>query len=61
MFSAGAAFIVEQGERFADRLWNLLEKAFIPEKIEELAENYSQLRSSNGLVSIASRLEAALS
>jgi UDP-N-acetylglucosamine--N-acetylmuramyl-(pentapeptide) pyrophosphoryl-undecaprenol N-acetylglucosamine transferase len=54
------AKVVEQGPDFPARLATAFREAFEPERLRHMAENFSQLRTSGALVSIADQIEGEL-
>ncbi len=58
--SLGVAEVVEQGEKFLERLQLTLEQVAPHEKLLKMQQKYSQLQSSEALVSIADQLEKDL-
>jgi UDP-N-acetylglucosamine--N-acetylmuramyl-(pentapeptide) pyrophosphoryl-undecaprenol N-acetylglucosamine transferase len=56
----GCGRVVEQGESFADRFRKTFEETFRPAVLGKMASNYSQLKTSGALASIAAEVEQFL-
>ena len=56
----GAARVVEQGDRFKERLWAVLTDVLNPTRLDEMSKCYSRLRSSGATATIADEVVSAL-
>lgn len=54
---AGAAAVVEQGDRFKERFWAKLLEVFQPDRLRSMALAASSLRRTNALATICDRIE----
>lgn len=57
---AGAARVVEQGDRFKERFWAALLDVYKPEKLARMSESYSALRQPAALATIGDQVEKDL-
>lgn len=60
MEKAGAAKVVEQGENFEARLWSALKETFNAAELSRMSGNFSALRGSDALATIAAHIEQDL-
>ena len=56
----GVGRMIEQGERFKERFWQVLVETFDPERLKLLAGNFSSLRGGSALVTIGDQIERDL-